>query len=115
MINLSVDEGYAFDYLSILSVKKDRYPSTDKVQTYTECYENIKNQCTNFEEIINSTEYEELLKSNEYTFDLIDELRKEKNVNAKEIDDSNMHRYYKKVNLQKRFFPNSSVTETKMV
>jgi len=35
------------------------------------------------------------------------------NISAKEVDNSNMERFYAKVKLQNRFFPNSKITEIK--
>jgi hypothetical protein len=115
MINLLVDEGYAFDYLSILYIKQNLYPDNLKKQTYNQCYEYLMSQIENFETIISSSEYKALLQSNAYTFTLIDKLRNNESITAKEIDDSNMDRYHRKVDLQKRFFPQSTVTETKIV
>ena len=74
----------------------------------------LSQQLSDFIEIINSAEYKNLVYSNEHTFELIDKLRKNQTVTAKEIDDANIDRYIKKVNLQKRFFPNSSIKETKI-
>jgi GNAT superfamily N-acetyltransferase len=44
MINLQVDEGYAFDYLSILEVKRNLYPSESKLITYRECADFLRDQ-----------------------------------------------------------------------
>ena len=114
MINLLVDEAYALDYLAILYVKQQKSPSVDKIETYTTCYRLLSQQLCNFSEIINSVEYKNLVNSNKYTFELIDKLRKNQTVSAKEIDDANIDRYTQKVNLQKEFFPNSPIKETKI-
>jgi hypothetical protein len=114
MINLPVDEAYAFDYLSILQIKLVNSPSASKEDTYTECKRYLKNQLHNFEKIVSSKEYYDLLISNQSTFDLIDQLRSGKKVTAKEIDDANMDRYYKKQALQNAFF-NSSMKEEKII
>lgn len=106
MIDLLVDEGYAFDYLSILEVKNRLHPSETKQQTYLECFNYLKNQLNNFDIIYNSIEYKNLLQSNTYTFDLIDKLRNGDIITAKDIDDANMERFYRKQALQNKFFSN---------
>ena len=114
MINLLVDEAYAFDYLSILQIKLANNPSVSKKNTYIECKQHLQSQLHNFEKIVSSKEYYDLLISNQSTFDLIDQLRSGKKVTAKEIDDANMDRYYKKQALQNAFF-NSSMKEEKII
>jgi hypothetical protein len=114
MISLLVDEGYAFDYLSILEVKNKLHPSVTKQETYLECFNYLKNQLDNFDNIYNSTEYKDLLQSNIYTFNLIDKLRNGELVTAKEIDDANMERFHKKKSLQNTFF-RSVMKEEKIV
>ena len=42
MINLEVDEAYAFDYLSILHLKKDK--NKEYLDNWLKCYEFIENQ-----------------------------------------------------------------------
>ena len=37
MINLQVDEAYAFDYLSIMEVKKNLAPSPLRAEGYEKC------------------------------------------------------------------------------
>lgn len=106
MINLLVDEAYAFDYLAILEVKNTLYPSVQKNETFLECRDYLKNQTINFNDIYYSKEYRDLVEINRITFDLIDDLREGLEVTAKSIDDANMARYYKKKALQEKFFSN---------
>lgn len=106
MINLLVDEAYAFDYLAILEVKKNLYPSNQKEETYNECKIFLSNQVINFNEVYTSSEYKEVYKINLFTFNLIDKLRAGENITALEIDNANMERFYKKKALQEKFFTN---------
>ena len=59
MININVDEGYAFDFLSILQVKHETIDSKELEERFTECKNYISKQIgsTLFSEIINSKEY----------------------------------------------------------
>lgn len=111
MINILVDECYAFDYLSILEVKKIHNPKHEIY--FLDCLNYIKNQIPNiFEAIIDSKEYKELLESNKLTFEAVDRARYG-SISAKEVDECNMLRYQKKINLQKAFFPESLIVEKK--
>ena len=109
MINLEVDEAYAFDYLSILFIKKNK--SKDCYETWLNCYNSLSNQLLNFLDIINSTEYNNLLEANLITFDAVEKARYS-NISAKEVDEANMLRYQRKIELQNKFFP-SKVKEFK--
>lgn len=113
MINLKVDEGYAFDYLSILEVKKNLHPSETKTKSYRDCADFLKSQLQYglFDEIIVSKEYDNLYKSNKKTFDLVDMARNSGPVTAKEVDDANMERFFCKQKLQKKYFGNNLVEE----
>lgn len=116
MINLNVDEGYAFDYLSILEVKKNLYPSKSKKETYQNCFNFLRQQLTPelFDNILLSKEYHSLYKANKKTFDLVDMARNNGPVTAKEVDDSNMERFFCKQKLQNKFF-DGKLTEEKIV
>jgi hypothetical protein len=111
MINLCVDEAYAFDYLSILQIKSGR--SEQAKQAWQNCYNYLKAQLPNdlFIQIINSQEYENVLSVNKKTFDAV-ELARYGNISAKEVDSANMERHYAKIALQKRFFL-TNLTEQK--
>lgn len=101
MINLKVDEAYAFDYLSILYIKKDK--SQKCYQTWKDCYDYLSNQLINFIEIVNSNEYLNLLEANKITFEAVEKARYD-NISAKAVDDANMLRHKRKIELQKKFF-----------
>lgn len=102
MLNLLVDEGYAFDYLSILEIKSNK--NGDK-KNYNQCKDNIIFQIGlyKFLEIENSKEYKELLRANLNTFNLVDAVKSDSCLGI-EVDKSNYQRFLKKQALQKRFF-----------
>ena len=113
MITILVDECYAFDYLSILEIKKNISEACSK--NWSSCYDDIRNQLSdNFYNILNSVEYKDLLAANKLTFEMIDLIRSgNKSITAKEIDDCNLIRYEKKIKLQNKFFPKNKITEIK--
>jgi hypothetical protein len=114
MINLLVDECFAFDYLSILEVKKNMNQD-ENYDNWINCLNYLKTQlgekCI---DIIKSKEYGVLYKANLSTFDAVAKARSGGNITAKEVDDCNMERYNAKVALQKVYFPESEVTERKL-
>lgn len=113
MINLNVDEGYAFDYLSILEVKFQNINSLETSKSFDSCKSFLKSQMSPdlFDLIYESKEYNECKVANQLTFDAVEKARYG-NISAKEVDDCNMRRYNAKINLQKRFFKNE-VSECK--
>jgi hypothetical protein len=112
MINLIVDEAYAFDYLSILFIKKDI--NEKSYETWNECSLFLQKQLENnlWNQIISSQEYLDLIKINQAVFDAVEQARYG-TISAKEVDDKNMQRYYQKMKLQNTFFINSKLKETK--
>ena len=111
MINLLVDESFAFDYLSILEIKYDK--NGDK-RNYNLCKETIISQIGLYEflEIESSQEYKELKEANLNTFNLVDAVKSNPCLGA-EVDKSNYERFIKKQTLQKKFF-NSIGNEVKI-
>lgn len=111
MINLLVDEGYAFDYLSILEIKSKK---NGNKMAYNHCKENIISQVGLYEflEIESSQEYKDLLQANLKTFDLVDAVKSNPCLGG-EVDKSNYERFLKKQILQKKFF-NSISNEIKI-
>lgn len=106
MINLKVDEAYAFDYLSILDIKKHL---NDKCKNNWEnCFSFIENQIgkENMKHIIDSIEYQSMVETNKLTFDAVEKARYG-NISAKEVDDANMLRHKRKLELQSKFFNNN--------
>jgi hypothetical protein len=112
MINLKVDEAYAFDYLSILYIKRERGDSAFK--TWYDCSEYLKSQLERdtFEMIINSKEYKQMIDANLKTFNMVD-LAKEDKCTARDVDVCNYERYKAKIALQAKFFTNQ-ISEIKI-
>lgn len=110
MINICVDEGYAFDFLSILEIKKNK--SIQSMENWQSCFNYLKAQLPNdiFNLIINSQEYAHMVTINKKTFDAVERARYGQ-ITAKEVDDANMERYHAKINLQNKFFSNKTTEE----
>jgi hypothetical protein len=111
MINICVDEAYAFDFLSVLEIKKNR--SEQAMINWHNCFNYLKAQLPNdlFVLIINSNEYRDMVAVNQKTFDAVEKARYGQ-ITAKEVDDANMERHYAKIALQNKFFSNK-ITEYK--
>jgi uncharacterized protein with PIN domain len=112
MINLLVDEAYAFDYLSILEVKKQK--SSISNDAWAKCYVYLQNQFDNEKwlHMMHSKEYENMIKANELTFNAVDKA-KNNEVTAQYVDYCNYQRHSAKQNFQKKFFT-SDLSELKI-
>jgi hypothetical protein len=102
MINLLVDGGYAFDYLSILQIKAEKGGSKE---LFNLCKNNIISQIgiALYLEIEASQEYKDLLNANLNTFNLVDVVKTNPCVGGA-VDKSNYERFLKKKALAKKFF-----------
>lgn len=112
MITIQVDEGYAYDFLAILDVKRQKkIPNSEK--NFKISYDHIESQIGKeiHNAICNSDEYLKLVTVNKETFDAVEKARYG-SISAKEVDELNMKRYYSKVALQKKFF-SSEILEQK--
>jgi hypothetical protein len=113
MIKISVDEAYAFDYLSILQVKKlhlvwneskEASLKRDQLQnTIRQVRIEIENDIgtDKFFKIINSTEYDDLVKANDTLYTAIAYRHK---YSANYMHDLNEIRHHAKITLQNTFF-----------
>jgi hypothetical protein len=112
MITLLVDEAYAFDYLSILDVKKQK--SSLSNDAWLKCYVHLQNQFDSekWSSMIHSDEYKNMIKANELTFDAVDKA-KNNEVTAQHVDYCNYQRHTAKQNFQNKFF-NSDLSEVKI-
>lgn len=112
MINLKVDEAYAFDYLSILEVKKQK--SSSAIEAWSKCYLNLQTQFDSEKWflMINSEEYKNMIKANLLTFDAVNKA-KNNEVTAQHVDYCNYQRHTAKENFQKKFFA-SNLSELKI-
>jgi len=111
MINLNVDEAYAFDYLSILEIKKEK--SSNNTQ-WLDCWLYLQNQFESEKwlSMIHSEEYKNMIKANLLTFDAVDKA-KNNEVTAQHVDYCNYQRHIAKQNFQKKFFT-SDLSELKI-
>lgn len=112
MIRLLVDEAYAFDYLSILDLKRQK--SSDSYNAWINCYKYLENQFNNdkWQSMINSFEYREMLKANNLTFDAVEKAKNDE-VSAQYVDECNYLRYKAKQNFQQKFF-SENLSEIKL-
>lgn len=111
MINLNVDEAYAFDYLSILEIKKEKYSNNTQ---WLDCWLYLQNQFESEKwlSMIHSEEYKNMIKANLLTFDAVDKA-KNNEVTAQHVDYCNYQRHAAKQNFQKKFF-NNNLSELKI-
>lgn len=114
MIFISVDEGYAYDFFTILVVKNRMLNTSGTFSNVMACDKLLTDQVglEKHSQIVNSKEYENLLNCNLETFQAVEKARYGE-ISAKEVDDLNMKRYNYKVALQNKFFPEQKVTEQK--
>lgn len=112
MIKITVDEAYAFDYYSILEIKKE-YKSD--VESQIKIIEGDLINSVGYEKFIlikDSKEYKNLYMSNKETFDAVDKAKND-DVKASYVDKCNYQRMICKKELQKKFF-SGDLTEQKM-
>lgn len=112
MINLKVDEAYAFDYLSILEVKESYLGSQ---VLYGGVARALKHEvgAKKYNDVINSKEYRALYEANDKIFWMLEQLRTSNySIDARLIDNLNMERFKVKKALQEKFFENK-ITEVK--
>lgn len=105
MIDICVDEAYAFDYYSILEIKfqKDAISNALLETLNNKISTQIGNKL--FDIIINSLEYKNLYDANMNTFIAV-EKAKTNEFTAKEVDIINYKRMIAKQELQKKYFTN---------
>lgn len=103
MINLLVDEAYAFDYLSILEIKKNISLANDR--SWSICYSYLQSQfdTEKWQSMINSDEYKKMIEANTLTFEAVDKAKKNQ-VAARDVDFCNYKRYVAKQKFQIKFF-----------
>lgn len=104
MITIKVDEGYAYDYLAILDVKRQKGVSNSE-KNFKISFDHIQDQvgASLHSQVYSSDEYLKLTAVNRETFEAVEKARYGF-ISAKEVDELNMKRYYSKVALQKKFF-----------
>ena len=119
MVKISVDEGYAFDILSIFEVKINNCDDPKKIEISGKAFELLRQELeaqlgsAKLLQIMNSVEYHELYNENKKTFLLVDKIRASNEVSlGKDIDKNNLSRFECKRKLQNKFF-DSQMLETK--
>lgn len=112
MIKISLDPGYVFDILAIMSVKLSK--GLCSIEEYDFTRSEVKAQIGDelFEEIIHSDEFGDLMTDNYFTFLAVDKAKNDE-VKASRVHNLNARRYASKISLQKRFFPDIEVKERK--
>lgn len=113
MISLLVDEAYAFDFLSIVDVKRKK--SNRDQNTFKDLCIQIETQIDKdlFKKIMESKVYAQMVEVNQNIYNMIDLMRDDiVELDAKVIDDANTERYRLKKRLQDEFFM-SELVETK--
>lgn len=112
MIKITVDEAYAFDYYSILEIKKENKSDVSKLVKIIEkdLIDSIGYE--KFTLIKNSYEYKNLYLSNKETFEAVDKAKND-GVKASYVDKCNYQRMICKKELQKKFF-SEDLTEQKV-
>lgn len=111
MLNILVDESYAFDFISILDVKLRRFPYVKQVNDQRDIIVNsLKMQLGEslMNEILSSDEYKACIDANEIMFDLVDKAKKDE-VTAQDVDYGNYRRCEAKKRLQMKFFNSGNV------
>lgn len=108
MIEIPVDESYAYDFLSILDVKRLKRQTPETEEYFGSCLNHIASQVGTIknEKIMLSKEYLDLFDINLKTFDAVDKAKTDK-VKASYVDQLNYERYLCKKALQEKFFENS--------
>jgi len=116
MINILVDEAYAFDYLTILYIKSEKNNFLGQpFDNWKRCYDYLKIQINNdnlWNDIIYSQEFKNMELANLNTFNAVDKA-KTNEVTAQYVDFCNYQRHLAKEKFQNKFFP-QKLTETKL-
>jgi hypothetical protein len=111
MIKIELEEAFAFDLLAILIVKMFKCDDEQKREViWNEALQlmfNIKSQIGDqlYYEIFDSEEFKNMIGANRKTFELVDLARNsDEGSLAKQVDISNMERFFCKKALQQAFF-----------
>ena len=116
MLQVSLDEAYVFDMLSVFDVKLknlDGEKLAKTIEKYSDMREEVIDQMgeDKYNQIVSSLEYQKMVFANQKVFELIDESKHDTGL-AKVTDDANYERHVAKMALQKRFF-DTELTEVK--
>jgi hypothetical protein len=109
-------ESFCFDFFSILAVKLNNSSNDTNQKNFLNCLGSFEDQLgkEKCSEVLDSEEYKELYKINLDTFDAIENIRINGDIMSVTVfHELNDQRTLAKKRLQKRFFPNSEMTEVK--
>lgn len=110
MILLPCDEGFAFDYLAILYVKRDNGLAVDFEISRVE--EHLLAQLPEMKIVLPSEEFIALVKANQCTFEAIEKAHRNA-LSARDVQLTNKDRCQAKRRLQARFWPDRPIEEKK--
>jgi hypothetical protein len=106
------DEGFAFDYLAILEVKKNNNPAQSHIWMNCVAYMSSQFPKEFWDSLISSKEYSDMVEINQKVFNAVEQARYGE-ITAKEVDNCNMERYNAKQKFRNKFFPESDTIEFK--
>ncbi len=119
LVKVSVDEGYGYDMLSIMAVKRVKVQSRDSDLNFDRLSRELERQVgmEMHGRVLDSHEYKQLLAVNTTIFDHIDEIKLPGRVplpaDGIKTDELNHQRYQLKKAIQSRFFPAAKLSEQK--
>lgn len=110
MINLKVQDVFAFDYLSILEIKFEKSQTQEAFRAYEMCSIELELEYAKCHDadfygvILKSEEYKDLKGANLKVFETIDAIHNGLEMTALELDQCNYLRFIAKKKLQEKFF-----------
>ena len=112
MLLLPVDPAYAFDYLAVLMVKKNK--GLDVVDDLDRVERSLLSQLgqTQYYPIMSSPEFNGCFQANLEVFDAIEKAHQGR-IGARKVQEINHKRFEAKRSLQERFWPEVPITERK--
>lgn len=118
MINISVDESFGYDLLSIAHVKMGKCDSEATRMNHRRIAGELLSQIefNTHAKVLNSQEYAELKRANLALFEIFDEMKRPDKTECFDLkaDRLNYRRFECKKALQAKFFPASALTEVKL-
>lgn len=118
MIKISVDESFGYDLLSIAEIKHGKSPSYTTLNNSDRLRQELRLHLglPIHGQVLESPEYASLKQANQDLFDIFDEMKLPGKTECFDLkaDRLNYRRHECKIALQKRFFPNSPLTEVKL-
>lgn len=107
MISIPIEEGEAFDRLSILAIKSELFPTEENANQLIDFFILLCRQIKTVNSVLASPEYQSLKEINREIFETIEKIRECQDgdyCSAAYLDDLNTVRSINKKHLHKRFF-----------